>query len=212
MLNDLIPAVLIISYFFLCRRSFGSSGAPVQHSNNNNIIKRRSHSDTVLSRTDQIEIPVIHTMSAESTNDVQAKVPKLEIRSPILGLPIPLSNSFPFSDTSGSLNSFSANNRGHTISSSQRRSTFSSHTKIPQPSSKRSRSSENLNSVQLLTPNKSQLKPASPFSFSLTTPNTSLFSFKSYGKGSNSLAPGGSKSRSLTSSPTSLLYPSAAKR
>lgn len=193
------------------RRSMGSVASPVtiQNSNNNNIIKRRSHSDTILPRTDQIEIPVIHTQSRESPSNLQAKVPKLEIRSPVLGLPLPVSNSLSTSDYASPLKTMSPGSHGNKVPSSQRRSTFSSHSKIPQPSSKRSRSSENLNVTQLMGSNKGPLRSTSPFSFSLTTPNSSLFSFKTYGKSNHGNPSVPNKSRSLTSSPTSLLYPTS---
>lgn len=201
-------ANLTVKYFssFFFRRSFGSSGSPL-NSQSNHIVKRRSQSDTILSHTDQIEIPVIHTKSGDTTNDVQAKVPKLEIRSPVLGLSVPIPKSHSAGEITGPVYTGPSSQPGNSNSSSQRRSTFSSHSRIPQPSSKRSRSSENLNSPQLLVPNKGQNRATSPFSFSLTTPNTSLFSFKSYGKSNHNSVPVTSKSRSLTSSPTSLLYP-----
>lgn len=148
---------------------------------NNNNYKRRSFSDNSISRTQQIEIPVIHDEGNQQQNDIQAKVPKLEIRSPVLGLSIPLPNAISTADGNGPLSSMSASSGGH--AASHRRSTFSSHSRIPQPSSKRSRSSENL-SVSNLQGN-SQFRSTSPFSFSLATPTPSLFSFKFFDENSS---------------------------
>ena len=54
----------------------------------------RSLFDPSLVQTETIEIPIIHEPPVEPTTDVQAKVQKLKIRSPVLGLTVPLPNSF----------------------------------------------------------------------------------------------------------------------
>ncbi|XP_045166400.2 cortactin-binding protein 2-like [Mercenaria mercenaria] len=144
--------------------------------NNNNTYKRRSLSEDSLMRTHQIEIPVIHDSRDQQQNDIQAKVPKLEIRSPILGLTIPLHSTLPTAGRTSPLSSLSTTSGNH--GASHRRSTFSSHSRIPQPSSKRSKSSENLSASNLQ--GNGQFRPTSPFSFSLATPTPSLFSFKFY--------------------------------
>ena len=41
-----------------------------------------------------METPIIHESPVEPTTDVQAKVPKLEMCSPVLGLTVPLPNTF----------------------------------------------------------------------------------------------------------------------
>ena len=133
-------------------------------------------SDPSLAQTETIEIPIIHEPPAEPTTDVQAKVPKLEIRSPVLGLTVPLPNTFSGTGRTSPLTNITSGHSGRT--------SLPGHSRIPQPTvSKRSRSSENLSSLAHLHGrhnNNSQFQPASPFKFSLTTPNSSLFSFKFY--------------------------------
>ena len=51
-------------------------------------------SDPSLAWTETIEIQIIHKPPVEPTTDVQAKVPKLEILSQVLGLTVPLLNTF----------------------------------------------------------------------------------------------------------------------
>lgn len=144
----------------------------------NTAFKRRSLSDNYLSHTDDIKIPIIHEPVDRQHSDIQAKVPKLEICSPVLGLSIPLLNTFSSIGQTSAQNTFTGSHNFH--NTSHRRSTFSSHShsRIPQSSTQRSRSSENLN-VSNLQEN-SQFKPTSPFSFSLAKPTASLFSFNFY--------------------------------
>ncbi|KAL4226365.1 hypothetical protein ACF0H5_014348 [Mactra antiquata] len=148
------------------------------NNNNNMTYKRRSLSQNSTSShsAGNIEIPVQHDTTYQQHSSVQSKVPKLEIRSPVLGLTISLPNTVSANERSSPLRSVAKMSANH--SSSQRRSTFSSSSRIPQPSSKRSRSSENLNVRSLQQTG--QFQPTSPFSFSLATPNSSLFSFKFY--------------------------------
>ena len=51
--------------------------------------KRLSLSDLSLAQTETTEIQIIHEPPVELTTDVQAKVQKLEISSPVLGLTVP---------------------------------------------------------------------------------------------------------------------------
>ncbi|XP_052779857.1 cortactin-binding protein 2-like isoform X2 [Mya arenaria] len=201
--------------------------------NTGSSFKRRSHSDQEVYHIGETEIPIIHEGRGHSLGDIQAKVPKLEIRSPVLGLPVSMPSSQSSQDSprdwqgpNRQMASSYSGVPGHPGSSGHistaRRSTFSTHTRIPQPSgSRRAQSSENLNiPLQQPTahpvstppstgPNPGQSPPSSPFSFSLTTPNSSLFSFKMFDKGNERKQ---AKSRSLSSSPTSLLYPSGFSR
>lgn len=139
-------------------------------------IKRRSLSDPSLAQTESIEIPVIHEQVPEPVSDIQAKVPKLEIRSPVLGLTVPLPNTFGSTGRTSPLSSMTSGHSG--------RSSFPGHSRIPQAmvsTSKRSRSSENLSHLShMQSKHNGQFQPSSPFKFSLTTPTPSLFSFKFY--------------------------------
>ena len=51
-------------------------------------------SDPSLAQTETVEKPIIHEPPLERTTDAQAKVIKLELRSPVLGLTVPLPNPF----------------------------------------------------------------------------------------------------------------------
>ena len=160
----------------ICSRNSGGSDSPLFiFGQSGSSIKRRSLSDPSLSQTETIEIPIIHEQTAEPVADVQAKVPKLEIRSPMLGLTVPLPNTFSATGRTSPLNNMTSGHSG--------RSSLPGHSRIPMAtaSTKRSRSSENLSSLShLQVRQNSKFQPASPFKFSLTTPNSSLFSFKFY--------------------------------
>ena len=132
--------------------------------------KRRSLSETYLEQAERIEIPVVHHQG--ETSDFQPKVPKLEIRSPVLGLTVTLPSNQGMDSGINPLTSLANNN-----DAPARRSTFSSHSRIPLSISKRSRSSETIHRSQGQG-RSSSFRPTSPFSFSLTTPTSSLFSFK----------------------------------
>ena len=158
-----------------CRNSAGSDASLFVFGHSGSSIKRRSLSDPSLAQTECIEIPIIHEQVAEPVTDVQAKVPKLEIRSPMLGLTVPLPNTFSATGRTSPLSNMTSSHSG--------RSSLPGHSRIPQAtvSSKRSRSSENLSTLShLQAKQNSQFQPASPFKFSLTTPTSSLFSFKFY--------------------------------
>lgn len=157
------------------RTSAGNDSSLFVFGQSGSSIKRRSLSDPSLAKTECIEVPIIHKQTAEPTTDVQAKVPKLEIRSPVLGLTVPLPNTFSATGRTSPLSNMTSGHSG--------RSSFPGHSRIPMAtvSSKRSRSSENLSSLSHLhAKQNSQFKAASPFKFSLTTPTSSLFSFKFY--------------------------------
>lgn len=138
-------------------------------------IKRRSLSDMSLQSTFEAE---------EIKQDTQeAKVPKLEIRSPVifsrnspLRASTPAGNFWEPDNSSHIVRSYSVSNRPN---SSQGRSTSN----IPQVS-RRTRSSENLTTFgspygfSKLNNNNITPKLKSPFSFSLATPTSSLTSFK----------------------------------
>ena len=160
---------------YVCRNSAGTEGPTFVFGQSGSSIKRRSLSDPSLAQTETVEIPIIHEPVGETATDIQAKVPKLEIRSPVLGLTVPLPNTFCTTGRTSPLTNMTSGHSG--------RSSFPGHSRIPQPavSSKRSRSSENLSSLaHLHRKQNSQFQPASPFKFSLTTPTSSLFSFKFY--------------------------------
>ena len=87
--------------------------------------------DTLLSQTETIEIPIIHEPAVKKTTDVQAKIQKLEKRSQVIGLTLPLPN--PFSGT-GRKSPLTNINSGRT--------SLPGHSRIPLPTvSKRSSSS-----------------------------------------------------------------------
>lgn len=155
------------------RNSFGSDNKPDTMLISSSI-KRRSLSDMSLKSSLEIE---------EIKPDLQqAKVPKLEIRSPVIfSRNSPLRASSPaghyieMDNSSQIVRSYSVSNRPE---SSQGRTS----PVVPQVS-RRTRSSENLTSVgssynfaKFNNNNNSKLK--SPFSFSLATPTSSLTSFK----------------------------------
>ena len=158
-----------------------------------------------------VEIPIIHEPPIPGYKEIQAKVPKLEIRSPVLGLPTSIASHFTnaASDVSSPFSPPAANHPGrpsNPIASQPvpRRATLSStSSRIPQVSGRRARSSEHL-SVPHPDPAAPSHQPTSPFSFSLSTPNPALFSFKMFDKGNERRSV---KSRSVSSSPTALLYP-----
>ena len=78
---------------FAFRNSTGTEVPAFTLGQTGSSIKRRSLSDSSLTWTETIEIPIIHeppVEPVEPTTDVQAKVPKLEMCSPVLGLTVPL--------------------------------------------------------------------------------------------------------------------------
>lgn len=134
--------------------------------------KRRSLSDMSLKNTYDQDEP--------RTESQQAKVPKLEIRSPAffsrnspLRASMPTPNYFDFDNSSSPIiRSYSVSNRPNSSRTSP----------VVQQASRRTRSSENLTSVgnssMKYNNNNNTTKLKSPFSFSLATPTSSLTSFK----------------------------------
>ncbi|XP_033745508.1 cortactin-binding protein 2-like [Pecten maximus] len=152
--------------------------------------KRRSLS--ALSNRSEEEYNTTNIRVEEGSNSSLAKVPKLEIRSPVLSIPFPAPGSSPVNNSKPSGSAPSRNNSGLTSErgvrsfsmSSQSSSLsdgrkFTSHLPI---ATRKSRSSENLSSTYGSGSNQSRMAPRlrspSPFSFSLTTPTSALNSFK----------------------------------
>ncbi|CAC5414143.1 CTTNBP2 N-terminal-like protein [Mytilus coruscus] len=139
-------------------------------------IKRRSLSDISLKSTFEAE---------EIKQDTQqAKVPKLEIRSPVIfSRNSPLRASTPAGNYWETDNNSSHIIRSYSVSNRPNSSQGRTSSNIPQVS-RRTRSSENLTSVgspygfNKFNNNNITSKLKSPFSFSLATPTSSLTSFK----------------------------------
>ncbi|OWF43588.1 cortactin-binding protein 2-like isoform X2 [Mizuhopecten yessoensis] len=154
--------------------------------------KRRSLSE--LSNRSQEDYDTTDARAEEGSNSSLAKVPKLEIRSPVLSIPFPAPGSAPVqtSDRSQTAPVFTSNNSGLTsergvrsFSMSSQSSSLSSGKKFTSHlpiATRKSRSSENLSSTYGSGSSHSRMTPhlrsPSPFSFSLTTPTSALNSFK----------------------------------
>ena len=74
---------------FSSRSSTSTEVAAFTFGKTGSSIKRQSLSDPSLAQTEIIEISINHEPLVEPTTDVQAKVQKLEIRSPVLDLTAP---------------------------------------------------------------------------------------------------------------------------
>lgn len=139
-------------------------------------IKRRSLSDMSIKSSLEIE-----EIKADTQ---QAKVPKLEIRSPVIfARNSPLRASSPAGNHWDMDNSSSQIVRSYSVSNHRPISSHGRTSPVVPQVSRRTRSSENLTSVgnsynfnKYNNNNTSKLK--SPFSFSLATPTSSLTSFK----------------------------------
>lgn len=157
----MFPLYIVVIVIFYSRNSFGFESRPSYSFTPS--IKRRSLSDAAINRNEQLE-----SKSQGDQTDRQAKVAKLELRSPVSFSPVSLAFSTASDITTRSMPS---------LCPTKSQSVGNRNSQIPIPT-KKSRSSENLYTEVVQTKNSLPQNPASPFSFLLTTTSSSLSSFK----------------------------------